>query len=195
MAACRECGRDVKKSDVFCSSCGTKLDRSPTQQNTTTTNGAGYNTGIEPAVDQREQPANQKNDTHATELNTDILGRRIIAVIADTILVSIILSFFLGLLNIDGIGGLVLGYLILYPAYFTIAETKTGRTPGKAALGLKVVSQTGSPISGQQALLRNVIRLVDGLAYYLVGVLIIVVSNRNQRLGDHAANTLVIRAR
>jgi hypothetical protein len=42
---------------------------------------------------------------------------------------------------------------------------------------------------------RNLLRLVDGLLGYAVGVVVILVSSRNQRLGDLAAGTLVVRER
>lgn len=43
------------------------------------------------------------------------------------------------------------------------------------------------------AVIRNVLRVVDGLFFYLVGALFALTSPRGQRLGDRAAHTLVVR--
>jgi len=43
------------------------------------------------------------------------------------------------------------------------------------------------------SVVRNVLRLVDGLSFYLVGALFALASSRGQRLGDRAAHTLVVR--
>jgi uncharacterized RDD family membrane protein YckC len=43
------------------------------------------------------------------------------------------------------------------------------------------------------SVVRNVLRLVDGLFFYLVGALFALASSRGQRLGDRAAHTLVVR--
>jgi uncharacterized RDD family membrane protein YckC len=44
-----------------------------------------------------------------------------------------------------------------------------------------------------QALMRNILRLVDGLVFYIVGIILIINSDRNQRLGDRVAGTVVLR--
>jgi uncharacterized RDD family membrane protein YckC len=72
----------------------------------------------------------------------------------------------------------------------------SGRTPGKRLNGLRVVREDGSPVTLPSSAVRNVLRLVDILpAWYLVGMTSIFVTRRNQRLGDLAAGTLVIRDR
>src|SRR5690606_398568 len=72
-----------------------------------------------------------------------------------------------------------------------------GRTPGKAALGLRVVSSDGTPVRFQQAFLRAVMGLVDFLLVPpgVVATLVVLLSPRDQRLGDVAAGTLVVRER
>jgi uncharacterized RDD family membrane protein YckC len=69
-----------------------------------------------------------------------------------------------------------------------------GRTPGKQLLGLRVVDGRGLPLSLEQALVRNVIRALDFLPlFYGLGALISQLDRRRRRLGDLAADTLVIR--
>ena len=71
-----------------------------------------------------------------------------------------------------------------------------GRTPGKRWNGLRVVRTGGHPVTFLTSAVRNFLRLVDWLpALYVVGMIAILVTARNQRLGDIAAGTLVIRDR
>lgn len=71
-----------------------------------------------------------------------------------------------------------------------------GRTPGKRWTGLRVVDRNGGPVRLVPSAVRNLLRLVDMLpGFYLVGTIVVLVSKRNQRLGDLAAGTFVIRER
>lgn len=77
-------------------------------------------------------------------------------------------------------------------AYYVFAEALAGATLGKTAIGIRVVNASDSGRLGlRQAFLRNLLRLVDSLAGYLVGAIVIMVTNRRQRLGDLAAGTIV----
>jgi uncharacterized RDD family membrane protein YckC len=78
--------------------------------------------------------------------------------------------------------------------YPIVAEAFGGRTLGKAAMGIAVVSSDGTPCTFVAAVVRNVVRLVDALpGVYLVGYISILATRRNQRVGDLAAGTLVVR--
>lgn len=69
-----------------------------------------------------------------------------------------------------------------------------GRTVGKRALGLRVVRDDGSRIAGIDAVIRNVVRIVDLLpGSYAIGIISVVLSRENKRLGDYAAGTVVVR--
>jgi uncharacterized RDD family membrane protein YckC len=71
-----------------------------------------------------------------------------------------------------------------------------GRTPGKAALGLRVVTNEGAPIRFRHALVRGILGLVDVWLFWgSVGVITILVSRNEQRFGDMAAGTIVVRER
>jgi uncharacterized RDD family membrane protein YckC len=91
---------------------------------------------------------------------------------------------------------LVAVFLILF-AYDIVLETwNRGRTVGKLAVGLRVVRTGGEPVGFLTASVRNFLRLADFLpAFYVVGVITILVTRWNQRLGDLAAGTLVVRER
>jgi len=69
-----------------------------------------------------------------------------------------------------------------------------GQTLGKRLFGLRVVDAQGLRLRPAQVVLRNLLRAVDFLpAAYLVGVTACLVSRKGQRLGDLAANTVVLR--
>jgi len=72
-----------------------------------------------------------------------------------------------------------------------------GRTPGKRWTGLRVVRTGGRPIRFVRSMLRNVLRIVDSIpfSFYAVGMASVFITNQNQRLGDLAAGTLVVRDR
>jgi uncharacterized RDD family membrane protein YckC len=82
-------------------------------------------------------------------------------------------------------------------AYLIVPEALwAGKSLGKLALGLRVVDAQGGPITAGQAIVRNLLRIVDFLpVYYAVGAIAIFVSSRNQRLGDMVAGTVVVRDR
>lgn len=80
----------------------------------------------------------------------------------------------------------------LYPVVFEAG--KRGATPGKRVMGLRVVQATGSPITLGQAVVRNFLRVIDGMPLftYIFGVTSCMATKHFQRLGDLAAGTVVI---
>jgi len=78
--------------------------------------------------------------------------------------------------------------------YFNFFEWLwNGQTPGKRLLHLRVIKVDGSPVSAIDVLLRNLSRPIDTLGPMgLLGLLMIFVSRKAQRLGDLMARTLVI---
>ena len=98
-------------------------------------------------------------------------------------------------LLILGIGSLA-SMVVLIGYYLLFESLNGGRTPGKAAFGIRVISVDGSPLGFGAVAIRNLVRLVDFLpAFYAVGLIAIVTNKRNQRVGDLAAGTVVIRDR
>jgi len=79
-----------------------------------------------------------------------------------------------------------------YDVYF---ETRhNGRTPGKQMLGLRVVGARGLPVTLHQAFVRNVVRVIDfAPLFYGLGGLVALLDRHGRRLGDIAADTLVVR--
>jgi len=135
------------------------------------------------------------------------LGSRLVAALLDFLIKAVILValFVLGAAvgGEDGGGGFLVAVLIIasflvFFGYDVAFETlASGRTPGKQAAGLRVVRQGGEPVGFMASAVRNLLRLVDmqpGMLYAL-GATTVFFSPRNQRLGDLAAGTLVVRER
>lgn len=81
------------------------------------------------------------------------------------------------------------------PLYFWLTQTVWGRTIGMRAFGLRVVTTAGRRPDALATLLRTVLMAVDWLpACFVLGAVVIWVTPRNQRLGDLAARTVVVRA-
>lgn len=91
----------------------------------------------------------------------------------------------------------VLLYFVLDWGYMVLFESLwAGQTPGKRALGLRVLQEGGVRVGFEQVLLRNLARVVDGMpVLYAVGGLAALLSSRHQRLGDLLAGTVVVRER
>jgi uncharacterized RDD family membrane protein YckC len=85
--------------------------------------------------------------------------------------------------------------VFLYPILFEVLAQ--GRTPGKRLTHLRVVRGRGTPVDVPASAVRNLMRLIDQqpFPFSLVGLLAIFITKNNQRLGDLAAGTLVIRDR
>ena len=72
----------------------------------------------------------------------------------------------------------------------------SGRTPGKRMNGLRVVRSGGEPVRFVTSAIRNALRAIDFLPFaYVIGAVTILATRNNQRLGDIAAGTLVVRER
>ncbi len=92
---------------------------------------------------------------------------------------------------------LIVYVFVVFWGYFLYFETRwSGQTPGKRAVGLRVIRDGGQPIDLQAAFIRNVVRLVDLLpGFYGIGFITMFISPHWKRLGDHAAGTIVIKER
>jgi uncharacterized RDD family membrane protein YckC len=133
------------------------------------------------------------------------VGSRFSSALVDLLIQLALVAAFavLFLVGLGSLGGAVgaaaftmLSFL-LFTAYDVLFEVfASGRTPGKRLNGLRVVRSDGSPVGFLTSAVRNALRLVDILpGTYLVGIVSILATARNQRLGDLAAGTLVVRER
>lgn len=78
--------------------------------------------------------------------------------------------------------------------YHFLLEWQTGQTVGKRLFGLVVIRDTGGEIGLVSSFFRNALRLIDGLGYWSVAVVVIVATGSGKRLGDFAGATLVVRS-
>ena len=96
---------------------------------------------------------------------------------------------------------MILILFLVFSGYFILFEWLwDGQTPGKRLLKLRVIREDGRPITLWEAMARNLLRVFDAapgffLPIYSVGLIVIFLSNRDQRVGDLFAGTVVIRER
>ena len=107
---------------------------------------------------------------------------------------SIVLAIVVTLGSDASLGLFFVSYFLLSWGYGAFLEGAfNGRTIGKSLMGLRVVTDQGVPISGIQAILRNVVGSTDGiLGCYMLGFTSMFLTRKFQRLGDLAAGTMVI---
>jgi uncharacterized RDD family membrane protein YckC len=88
----------------------------------------------------------------------------------------------------------IIFFFLLQFGYFTFFESLwNGQTPGKRRFRLRVIKESGRPISVYDAVIRNLMRTVDSLpGFYGVGILSALMSSTNKRLGDYVAGTVVV---
>ena len=92
---------------------------------------------------------------------------------------------------------LALATFALFFGYFIVFELVwSGQTPGKRALGIRVVRDEGFPVDLGAAVIRNVVRIAElVLGMYVISALVTLLSPENKRPGDFAAGTVVVRDR
>jgi uncharacterized RDD family membrane protein YckC len=88
------------------------------------------------------------------------------------------------------IASLLWGLLVL--AAYSYFEGRWGKTPGKWLLGIRVLGTDLRPCGFGRAFLRNLLTFVDGFFSFLVGALLVALTENWQRLGDLAARTIVV---
>jgi uncharacterized RDD family membrane protein YckC len=131
------------------------------------------------------------------ELQLAGLGSRFVAQTIDLLIKGtaiFLLAIALSLAGLTGVAIIIPSVLLILYAYDVVFETfSNGRTPGKRAIRLRVVKVGGEPVDFMSSAIRNVLRLVDGIpTSYIPGMISILATKRNQRLGDLAAGTVVI---
>jgi uncharacterized RDD family membrane protein YckC len=137
------------------------------------------------------------------------LSRRLLAFALDLVfgLVAVVLvmgafGFLIGVVSFDfeevsvieswranPAAGIWLFVIFTYVLYFVVPEARSGATLGKRLLRLRVATESGHPIDWTASVIRNLIRPIDAL-----GGFVFALGARRQRLGDRAANTVVLRS-
>jgi len=129
---------------------------------------------------------------------------RFFAWVIDMACISVLISglssalMALGLLSMDiASAATVVAYFIISIGYGMFLEWRfRGQTIGKRLLKLRVMDEQGFRLQFSQVGIRNLLRFVDTLpVFYLIGGVACLLSRRGQRLGDYAANTVVVRGR
>lgn len=135
------------------------------------------------------------------ELTLAGLGSRAIAggvdLVLKGLLVGCLLLVLVAALGVDGLLVILPATALTMLLYDVGFETLAGgRPPGKRWAGLRVVRSSGRPVDVWASMIRNTLRLVDGLPLTFVPTIVsVIVTRRNQRPGDLAADTVVIRDR
>lgn len=135
------------------------------------------------------------------------IGSRAVALIIDAVVVlATLLAASIGTaaaLNVSPVPDwvavstlLVLNLVVLFGYPIVCEVAFSGRSLGKATLGLRVVTREGAPVGFRHAAIRSAFMLVD---FFVTGgagaVLSAALTRRSQRLGDLVAGTVVLRQR
>ncbi|MBI3596036.1 MAG: RDD family protein [Nitrospirae bacterium] len=137
------------------------------------------------------------------------LGQRFVAKAIDTALVVVPVGIIVGsrlnpeillfpnplahFIEEAGMGLMIAPFLLF--VYHGLTEGFWGQTLGKRLCGIMVMDRDLKPCTMLQSVIRNLLRLVDGICFYWVGLISIAATNRWQRLGDLAGRTIVVRTK
>lgn len=137
------------------------------------------------------------------------IGSRFLALALDT-LIQMLVGFIVGIGGgmlvaaltavapksaIWGMAILVLFFFLLYFGYYAFFEIIwNGQTPGKRKAGIRVIKDSGRPLTPAESIARNLLRMVDWLpGFYAIGIASALLTKENKRLGDLVAGSLVVR--
>jgi uncharacterized RDD family membrane protein YckC len=164
--------------------------------------------------DNRGQPADYPSEgvtapmrgrpiSPVNEIETRVTGRRVIQYIVDYAITGIVASFIMWVF--DRSTGAANAVLLLIGAVLAAAwyfwywvyrpYHSNGQSIGMQIFGLRVISLTGGRASMAQLFIRGILLIVDTLFWGLVGLITMLCSRYRQRVGDHAARTLVVSSR
>ncbi len=197
---CASCGSPISPGATFCASCGKPV--------TAAAASAPVLTPLGPSLAVPAPAAAASSAEAAAGPRLASLGRRVIAVILD-MFVLVIAFGVVGMwaavrwggvtssgFNLTGVPALiVIGIELLFAfLYYWLLEGLAGATLGKGIVGVRVRGVSGVRCSLGASLVRNLLRIIDAFFVYLVGFLVAVFSKNRQRIGDHAARTVVVEA-
>jgi len=151
--------------------------------------------------------ASSESSTSAEQPKIARMGDRIVATILDLVLLFPVLAvaiFFVARVNhippteegIELHGGPALASMFLWFVswllYLWALEASLSKTVGKEMMAIKVTDERGRECGVLEATVRNLLRPVDAIGFYFLGFLVALSSDRNQRIGDRVAGTIVI---
>jgi uncharacterized RDD family membrane protein YckC len=135
-------------------------------------------------------------------METRVTGKRVIQYIFDYVVTAIVASLISWVM--DRGTGATNGILVAVSVLLDIAwyfwywvyrpYRANGQSFGMQLIGLRVISKSGGPATMMQLFIRAVLLIIDTIFFGLVGWITIICSTYRQRVGDHAAKTLVVRA-
>jgi len=137
------------------------------------------------------------------------IGSRFLALAYD-MLIQLLIGIIVGVAGAVAVGGMatvapragmwgaaifVLIYFFLYFGYYPLFEILwNGQTPGKRKAGIRVIKDSGRPLTPAETIGRNLMRIVDWLPFfYGVGMVSAFLTRGNKRLGDLVVGSLVVR--
>jgi len=136
------------------------------------------------------------------ELETASIGSRFLGLVIDWSIQGALLLVLVIIVANTSVGWVgttlvfILIFLIIWGYPIALETLWRGRTVGKVALGLRVVTKEGGQIGFRHAAIRSALGIVDFiLSSGAVAVLCVLLTRDNQRLGDLAAGTVVLRER
>ena len=128
-------------------------------------------------------------------------NRRVLAAIIDLVVVGAGWAVIMAAAGVLGepasnIGGGLLVVGLGWALYYYFAcESGGGQTLGKRVMKIRVVGLDGRPAGMREIALRTVLRLIDGLFFYLVGLIVMIATGeRRGRLGDLVGATMIVAA-
>jgi uncharacterized RDD family membrane protein YckC len=194
MAYCPNCGTELATDAHFCAQCGAQIEPAAAATGST-----------RPSAPQAAKQA--PSPEVSTVLEFAGLGRRFAAHLVDGFL-CLIAYLVIGSMVASQTGGMtddgfamegtpalvaiLLTFLVTLGYFAALESTSSGKTLGKLMAGIRVANESGGNATFSQALMRNILRLVDGLVFYIVGIILILNSDKKQRLGDRVAGTVVL---
>jgi uncharacterized RDD family membrane protein YckC len=142
------------------------------------------------------------------------IGSRFLAALADTALIVVLQVVVIGplillasifsdtSLSVSSLNAWILAILglisfIFFWGFYIFFEILwNGQSPGKRWVGLRVIRVDGTPITASEAVIRNLVRIIDFLpTAYGVGVVTMFINTNSRRVGDLAAGTIVVHDR
>ncbi len=191
---CPNCHRQTSSASQRCTSCGAEI---PPGQFLL------EQSGVLPPV--ASAPVEPHHASGTASFNLATFGDRFLAVVLDSIVLLVTFAVvdtwaFLRWSDVAGVelnltaASLVISVLLdalIFFAYVWLLEAALGATLGKVIIGIRVLHDDERNRLAASAI-RNALRVVDGLAFYLVGTMVASCSRLRQRVGDICADTIVV---